>query len=413
MSIVTVSCDCHQPPQTREIAIFILNYSKLCMSSGKSTSGYTLHNKIQLIRGGASYFRFLENLIAQAQHSIFIRIYIWVNDETGSAIAAQLIRAAERNVSVFIMADGYASQSLPREFIRKLREKGIHFRFFEPLLRSSHFYFGRRMHEKMVVVDGAHALVGGINFAIRYNDTNGIPAWLDFALYSGGESARQLYHYCTDDWPNSTIPDPPPYPIDLMESKCSVRIRRNDWVKGKHEVWKTYFNWFNQANRSITIMCSYFLPGQVLRHRLSLAARRGVKIKLILAGQSDIPLAKYAEQYLYAWMLRNGIEIYEYQPSVLHAKLMVVDDHWVTIGSFNVNNVSAYASKELNLDVRNKPFAGSVARLMDKIIEEDCVPVTEKNFISNATFFKRFLQKSAYEFIRVVLNLSTFYFKHE
>ena len=413
MSIVTVSRDCHQPCQTRGMAIFILYFFKVLMSSGKSTSGYSIHNKIQLIRGGDAYFRFLEKLIAQARYSIFIRIYIWVNDETGSAIAEQLIRAAERNVAVFILADGYASQNLPREFIRKLREKGIHFRFFEPLLRSSHFYFGRRMHEKMVVVDGVHALVGGINFAIRYNDTDGVPAWLDFALYSCGESAKQLYNYCTDDWPNFTIPDPPPYPEGLMEHKCSVRVRRNDWVKGKHEVWKTYFNWFNQANRSITIMCSYFLPGQVLRHRLSMAARRGVKIKLILAGRSDIPLAKYAEQYLYAWMLRNGIEIYEYQPSVLHAKLMAVDDHWVTIGSFNVNNVSAYASKELNLDVRNKTFASSVARLMDKIIEEDCVQVTEKNFISNATFFKRFLQKSAYEFIRVVLNLSTFYFKHE
>ena len=150
MSIVTVSRDCHQPCQTRGMAIFILYFFKVLMSSGKSTSGYSIHNKIQLIRGGDAYFRFLEKLIAQARYSIFIRIYIWVNDETGSAIAEQLIRAAERNVAVYILADGYASQNLPREFIRKLREKGIHFRFFEPLLRSSHFYFGRRMHEKML-----------------------------------------------------------------------------------------------------------------------------------------------------------------------------------------------------------------------------------------------------------------------
>ena len=138
-----------------------------------------------------------------------------------------------------------------------------------------------------------------------------------------------------------------------------------------------------------------------------------MKVRLILAGPSDVKLAKYAERYLYDLMLKNGFEIYEYQPTVLHAKMMVVDNHWVTIGSYNVNNVSAYASVELNLDVRNKPFASSVQQMMDTIIKNDCVRVTNKNFISNTGFLKRFLQKSAYEIVRVIINLSTFYFKHE
>jgi cardiolipin synthase len=160
-------------------------------------------------------------------------------------------------------------------------------------------------------------------------------------------------------------------------------------------------------------MCSYFLPGRVLKNCLSRAAKRGVKVKIILAGPCDIMLAKYAERYLYNWMLRNGIEVYEYQQSVLHAKMMVVDNHWVTIGSFNVNNISTYASMELNLDVRNKPFAGSVQELMDGIIENDCIRVTEKNIKNNIGFFKRLLQKTSYEIIRIVLNLSTFYFRPE
>jgi cardiolipin synthase len=160
-------------------------------------------------------------------------------------------------------------------------------------------------------------------------------------------------------------------------------------------------------------MCSYFLPGRVLRKRLGLAAKRGVKVKLILAGPSDVMLAKYAERYLYRWMLRNKIEIYEYQPSVLHAKMMVVDDRWVTIGSFNVNNVSAYASMEMNFDVRNKPFASSVQKTMETIIEKDCIQVTRKSPVFNAGLFKQFIQKSSYELIRVILNLSTFYFKQE
>jgi cardiolipin synthase A/B len=262
-----------------------------------------------------------------------------------------------------------------------------------------------------VVVDGCEAVVGGINFADRYNDVDNIPAWLDFALHLYGTAALELHNYCASDW--KLEPADILLPADVPENPGSIRIRRNDWVKGHHEVWKTYFHMFNSANRSITIMCSYFLPGRVLRNRLVKAAKRGVRVKLILAGPSDVVVAKYAERYLYSWMINNGIEIYEYQPTVLHAKMMVVDEHWLTIGSYNVNNVSAYASLELNLDVRNRPFAEKVQQMMDDVIDNDCVRVTKQNFISNQGFLEKFLQKSCYEFIRVILNLSTFYFRHE
>ena len=373
---------------------------------------YSTHNKIKLIRGGKEYFTLLSQLINEAKQTIHIRIYIWDDDETGSSIANQLIDAAKRDVSVFVVADGYASQCLSKRFVKWLKFNGIRFKYFEPLLKSHHFYFGRRMHEKAVVIDGEKALVGGVNFANRYNDMNGQPAWLDYALLVKGEAAEQLQQYCEASW-NSADKNlvKKTQPINCHD--CSVRISRNDWVNGKHEIWRTYSNWFKSANDSITIMCSYFLPGRILRNRLASAAKRGVKVKLILAGPSDVKLAKYAERYLYRLLLKNGIEVYEYQPSVLHSKMMVVDGHWVTIGSYNVNNVSAYASLELNLDVRNKPFALSVQELMDNIIEYDCLKVTDKNVTTNTNFLKRFLQRSAYEIVRAVINLSTFYFKHE
>lgn len=383
------------------------------MSAGKKSKCYTLHNRIELVKGGASYFNRLKELIRKAQYCIYVRVYIMHDDETGSGIAEELINAAKRNVGVFVVADGYASQGLSKEFIRNLKMHGIHFRYFEPLMKSSHFYFGRRMHEKIVSIDETIALIGGINIADRYNDINDTAAWLDYALLVEGEAAFHVYQYCYQQWENK--PAVSRFLVDecLLKEHCSVRIRFNDWVKGKNQVWRTYFNWFNQAEESITIMCSYFLPGRVLRKRLGMAAKRGVKVKLILAGPSDVMLAKYAERYLYRWMMRNNIEIYEYQPSVLHAKMMVVDDRWVTIGSFNVNNVSAYASMESNFDVRNKPFASSVQTSMDAIIEKDCIHVTKKSPVFNAGIFKQFFQKSAYELIRVVLNLSTFYFKQE
>lgn len=408
MSAVNSNTDRNQRMSTPHLL-----FSYRFMSAGKSNNSYTVYNTIQLVKGGADYFDALAKMIEEAKHSIYIRVYIWNDDATGTSIADKLIAAAKRDVDVYVIADGYASQGLPKDFIKQLKNHDVHFKYFEPLLRSTHFYFGRRMHEKIVVVDETTALVGGINFADRYNDMDGIPAWLDYALRVEGEAAYQVFQYCRDQWEGrktdlKTLPER----FDIKE-KCSVRIRFNDWVKARNQVWRTYFHWFNHASENITIMCSYFLPGRVLRKRLSLASKRGVKVRLILAGPSDVMLAKHAERYLYRWMLRNKIEIYEYQPSVLHAKMMVVDDRWLTIGSYNVNNVSAYASLELNLDVRNKPFASSVRRLMDSIIEEDCIQVTRKSAVFNAGIIKKFIQKSSYELIRVILNLSTFYFKRE
>ena len=220
------------------------------MSSPKRHNGsYTTYNSIRLVKGGKAYFDLLHDLFKRATHSIYIRVYIWDDDATGTAIANQLIEAAERNVAVYVIADGYASQRLSRGFIKNLKSHGIRFRYFEPLLRSSHFYFGRRMHEKIVVVDGMHALVGGINFADRYNDIDGIPAWLDYAIYTEGEAARKLYQYCAASWnigdhPQFLLPEP-----FQRKHTCSIKDSRNDWIKRKHEVWNTYFNLFNRSAR--------------------------------------------------------------------------------------------------------------------------------------------------------------------
>lgn len=373
---------------------------------------YSATNEVQLLRAGISYFNFLEQLINKARYSIYIRMYIWKEDDTGKRIARLLIEASQRKVAIYVMVDGYASQGLSDEFVQVLRKSGVHFKFFEPLLKSTKYYFGRRMHEKVVVVDGKYATVAGINFSNHYNTINNSIPWLDYAAYIHGEAAYDLYSICKKNWKGHSMFLPKP-DFSTIRLQHSVRIRQNDWVKGKRNIWRTYFNWFNQSKESITIMCSYFLPGRILMNRLSAAANRGVKVKVVLAGPSDVMIAKYAERYLYRWMLRNNMEIYEYQPAVLHAKLMVVDDRFVTIGSYNVNNISTYASTELNLDIRNKLFANGVQQTIDLIIKNDCQRVDRNNTIIMNGLVTRFTQMMAYYLIRIILNLSTFYFKQE
>lgn len=385
----------------------------------KLSDAYTLLNKVKLVRGGKPYFDCLLELIASAKESIHLQTYIYDDDETGWLVANALKAAVQRKVEVFLLADGYASKVMSRSFINGLKESGIHFRFFNPLFKRRNFYFGRRLHHKVAVADSKYALVGGVNITNRYNDMPDKPAWLDFALYIDGEAARQLCVLCWKSWYN--------YPANMGITPCEqneirfaiqpeesseVSLRRNDWVRRKNEISTTYVSMLRTASSHITILCSYFLPGKVIRRQLMYASRRGVSIKVVTAGISDVMLAKYAERYMYDWLLRNNIELYEYQPSVLHGKIAVCDSQWLTIGSYNINNISAYASIELNMNVRNPGFAKETENVLQDIIDKDCIRITKEYYSRTKNIFKQFAGWFSYQFIRFVFYLFTFYFKH-
>jgi cardiolipin synthase len=390
------------------------------MSSGKQlsiSSAYSTNNEVELVRGGRDYFTKLFQLVAKAKHSIHVQIYIFEDDETGTAVAEALLNACARGVKVYLLLDGYASQNLPDEFIQHLKTGGIQFRWFEPVFRSRYFYFGRRLHHKILVTDALHSLVGGVNISNRYNDMPGQPAWLDWALYSKGEVSAELYNLCVEVWNKAGWGKKKNQLLKTEASThtkgadCLVRVRRNDWVRRKSQINRSYLEMFKKAESHITIMSSYFLPGQAFRRNMAKATKRGVKIKVIAAGTSDIALAKHAERYLYRRMLKQKIELYEYMPNVLHGKMSSYDNKFVTVGSYNVNNLSAYASIELNLDVQNKAFAVEVEKVLENIMQNDCVRITEKEFEKHNTLFKRLWQRICYEITRLLFFLFTFYFR--
>src|SRR5690242_18197401 len=252
---------------------------------------YTDQNKVRLIRGGKSYFDCLLEMIANAKESIHLQCYIFSEDDTGKKIAGALKEAARKKVDVHLLVDGYASSSLSRHFIEELKEAGVQFRFFERIFKSKNFYFGRRLHHKVVVVDARYSLVGGINITDRYNDMPDKKAWLDFAIFTEGEVVKQLCELCWKTWygyPAKLAPTPcnqQTIQFKFNESEAaSVRLCRNDWVRGKNEISGTYVQMFRTAQSNITILCSYFLPGRVIRRQLAYAAKRGVNIKVVTAG---------------------------------------------------------------------------------------------------------------------------------
>lgn len=381
---------------------------------------YKNKNKVQLIRGGQEYFALLEQLIDKAQHTVYILVYIFDDDRTGTQIADALKRAAERGVKAYLLVDGYGAR-MSRHFIQDLKAAGVKFRRFNPLFRSKHFYIGRRMHIKLVVVDATYSLVGGRNIADYYNDLPGHPAWLDLALYIEGEVVPGLERICIRGWNSMLEPtvkaratpiadaDKRIAALDINET-CRVAVRFNDWVRAKTEILSSYYTMFRTAKEEIVILGSYFLPGYKMRRYMERAADRGVRIKVVVTGVSDIMMAKYAERYLYKWMLRKNIEVYEYTRNVLHAKAAVADHSRMTIGSFNVNNLSAHVSIELNVDVDNPEFVSGVQDQFNHIIAHDCMQVTDE-WYSKSTLWRRFMERCAYEALRLMLYVTTFYYK--
>jgi cardiolipin synthase A/B len=386
----------------------------------KAGMGYTTRNKIKLVRGGRPYFDQILEMIKDAREIIQLQVYIYENDETGKEVSSALISAAKRNVQVYLMADGYASQGLSKTFIRELESAGIQFRFFEPLFRNRHSYFGRRLHHKVIVVDNRYAMAGGVNISNHYNDMPKQAGWLDFALHMEGEIVKELCRICQKTWqgwlaakPLSLCKENHIAPDIKPNEDCSIRVRRNDWVMKRNQVSRSYIEMFRKANDHIIMMSGYFLPGRMIRKNMKKAVRRGVKIKLILAGMSDVMVAKYAERYMYGWLFKNNIELYEYKPCVLHGKVAVYDRQWATIGSYNVNDISAYASIELNIDVNNADFAAMLDQTMEKIIQKDCLLITKENFDMQNGILNRIWEQVCYWFVRILFYLFTINFRQQ
>jgi cardiolipin synthase len=385
-------------------------------SSSKVKSEYTLHNNVTLVRGGRPYFKALFELIDQAKTSIQLQVYILEEDSTGTDLANHLIVAANRGVKVQVLVDGYASRSLSSNFIKRMTNNNTQFRHFEPLLKCEKFYFGRRLHHKILVADGIYALVGGINISDRYNDTPESSAWLDWAIKVKGEAAYELHKICNQFYAKKEtdkilLGENPPTEATEINSNIPVRIRRNDWVKNKNDISATYMQMFKSAKKEIIIMSSYFLPGSFFKKNILKALDRGVTVKLILAGISDIGISKYAEKYLYRWAIRHGIEIYEYNTNILHGKIAVCDNKFVTVGSYNINDISALASVELNLDINDEKFATNVTQTLTKIINKECIKINSNKNINKFSVIEQFLQWCSYELFRVTLTLFTFYFR--
>jgi cardiolipin synthase len=362
-----------------------------------------------LVHSGEDYFLRARNIILNAQSVIHIQMYIFENDTTGIEIINALKEVANRNVKIYALFDGYGSYSFPSLIMKELKQLGINIRFFSPFFSSNNFYIGRRLHHKIITADGTIALIGGINISDKYRGTSTENPWLDYAIQiESAETVMQLEQLCQ----NIYFKHKRTHRINLqsvsyLDKKTTVTVLQNDWLKRNNEIAIAYLKSIQKAQKEVIIVGCYFLPGRRFTKVLKKTAKRGVKIKLILSGVSDIPLMQRATYHLYSSLLQNNIELYEWSKSVLHGKVAFVDNDWATIGSFNLNHLSSYGSIETNVAIESAKFAKTLASDLDAVISQ-CERITLETIKRKSSLFATIANWLSYQFVRIALVIITY-----
>jgi cardiolipin synthase len=328
-------------------------------------------NQMKLLKSGEEFIQKLIVEIERAQVEIVFETYMFNADSTGKRVAEALIGAARRGVHISLVIDGVGSIHTDEVFLEKLSREGIQtsvFRLFRrwPLLGSLAL---RRLHRKVIVLDEKRSLVGGINIADEQIDTSDHRGKLDLALLVDGPLVRIIHRHSKEffltltlrwaAWikfkarPKKSLPVPISGTVDGM-----YLIRDN--FQHRRNLQRFYFRAIESSRQEIYIASAYFVPHLRLRRRLRQAARRGVKITILIQGKSDAMVAYHAARPLFKSLIREGIQIFECADRVLHAKAAVIDNEWATVGSFNWEPFSLFLNIEGNVFAKNKNLAADL-----------------------------------------------------
>jgi cardiolipin synthase len=360
---------------------------------------YMQTDEVQLIHSGEDFFRNMEAIISSARSTIHFQTYIFDQDEAGKRIANALKAASARGVTVYMVIDAFGSK-LSEAFVADLRRSGIRFKWFAPFMSRDSFHFGRRLHHKVLVADHEVAIVGGINISAKYLPKPEKEPWLDYAVMIRGSVCIDVERICFQILKKR-------FNLGVGNKKNSAKtltcVRSNDRLRGKNQIANSYLQEIKKAKKSIVILGSYFIPGSRISSALIKAANRGVSVKIIVSGVSDVPVLGRASRFLYGQFLKNNIGIYEWTRSILHGKLAVIDDNWCTIGSFNLNHLSAFSSIEMNVNIIDRDFAKNLREHLEEVISSGCRHLQYESYVSENTFFERLKNTFSYFLIRFAM----------
>lgn len=379
-------------------------------------SSLTPGNQVTLLKSGGDYFPAIEAAFDRARHEIYLESYIYGNDVTGQRVADALKRAVLRGVNVYLLIDGFGSKDLPRSMLERLRAEGVKVLVYRPRISPWTFQRKRlrRMHRKIAVVDRDIAFVGGINIMddAEANDALLSPRY-DYAVAVQGPLVDVIHHSARRLWSmvawnslrKGTVRRETPVASTFAGGQVNAAFLVRDNFRHRRDIEAAYKRAFKQAKSEIVLAHAYFLPGRAFRHALINAARRGVRVVLLLQGRVEYVIQHYASRALYGTFLDAGIEIYEYRKGFLHAKVAVIDGHWATVGSSNIDPFSLLLSREANVVVDDKEFSAILAQSLKQTMETDALQILTESWKQQSVRL-RFMSWLCYGLLRSMMGIS-------
>lgn len=364
-------------------------------------ASYKGGNELQLLRGGDELFPLQNEAIQHALYEVWLATYILNDDVAGRELVQALLAAAARGVRVRVVVDGFGSKASLPWLRQAFADSQVALAAFRPIDRWWRWMQPgqlRRLHQKLCVVDGLQGFVGGINIVDDRIDINKGPTdlpRLDFAVSLRGPIVQDVAQAARAVWTRAWLgrdfgeelralvrsPEPvarlrrlaqrlrmpraasrreqESVPQDQPPVYAAFVLRDN--LRQRRTIERAYIEAIRQAQQEVALITPYFYPGRAFRRALRDAARRGVRVRLLLQGKLDYRIAGMAAQALYAELLGHGVQIFEYTPAYLHAKVGLVDQSWATVGSSNIDPLSLLLNLEANVIVRDAQFAQAVA----------------------------------------------------
>ncbi|HEY5366933.1 MAG TPA: cardiolipin synthase ClsB [Casimicrobiaceae bacterium] len=372
-------------------------------------------NAVDLLRSGREYFPALLDAITVAEREVWIETYIFADDASGNRVADALIGAARRGVVVRVLVDGWGARHFLTPVLQaRLREGGVRLLKYRPEIAPWQFrsHRMRRLHRKLVHVDGAVAFVGGINIIDDMNTPGHKPPRVDFAVRIRGPllglivptmhrlwEIVQIFEFDGDRVDHADDDEESLHVGQAGDTTAKFLIRDN--LRHRSDIERAYLAAIRTARDEIIIANAYFFPGIRFRRELIAAAKRGVRVTLLLQARVEYRLLHYAARALYGQMIDAGIAIQAYSRSFLHAKVAVIDERWATVGSSNIDPYSLLMAREANIAVRDPAFASLLrVELLAMIADADRVAPqlwAERSILTKALCW------IAYGFVRVAM----------
>jgi cardiolipin synthase len=364
-------------------------------------------NRFQLLENGEEFFPRVFECIAAAQHEVVLETFILFEDKVGMGLHAVLLQAAGRGVQIDITIDGFGSPDLSPDFISALAQAGVRVHVFDPRPRLWGWRTNlfRRMHRKIVVIDGQRAFVGGINYSADHLADFGPMAKQDYAVEIEGAIVDDIHEFVHQALAAGQRDDDATFTGRLRErfsaqaKKLAQPWRRatpapagdagalfvtRDNDKHTKDIEQHYRVALRAARHRVVIANAYFFPGYRLLKEIRRAAQRGVDVRLILQGEPDMAIVKTAANMLYHHLMAAGVQIFEYSERPLHGKVAVADDAWSTVGSSNLDPLSLSLNLEANIIIKDRAFNQYLSARLDDLMQRGCKQIRTGDLVESS-----------------------------